>query len=95
MKNIATRFYRTTRGILLSSWVNAFLVFVPVGIVAYIAHLQTTIVFLMNTILIIPLIGLLSHATESVARQLGNTVGALMNVAFGNVVELIVRRAIT
>src|SRR5690242_20189592 len=34
--------------------------------------------------------GLLSHATESVARRLGDTIGALMNVTFGNAVELII-----
>jgi len=48
------------------------------------------VVFAMNAIAIVPLAGLLSHATESVASQLGDTVGALMNITFGNAVELII-----
>ncbi len=48
------------------------------------------VIFAMNAIAIIPLAGLLSHATESVASRLGDTVGALLNVTFGNAVELII-----
>jgi Ca2+:H+ antiporter len=48
------------------------------------------IIFAMNAIAIIPLAGLLAHATESVASRLGDTIGALMNVTFGNAVELII-----
>ena len=44
----------------------------------------------MNAIAIIPLSGLLSYATESVASTMGDTVGALMNVTFGNAVELVI-----
>ena len=44
----------------------------------------------MNAIAIIPLAGLLSHATESVAASMGDTWGALLNVSFGNAVELII-----
>lgn len=87
---IAIRFYKTFRGILLSSWLNTLLIFVPVGIAVQAAGLNPTLVFAMNAIAIIPLAGLLSHATESVASELGDTIGALMNVTFGNAVELII-----
>lgn len=66
------------------------LVFVPVGIASHFAGLSQSIIFAMNAIAIIPLAGLLSHATESVSKRLGDTVGALMNVTFGNAVELII-----
>ena len=89
-KNVAIRFYLTGKEILLSSWINVLLVFVPVGIAADAANLNPTIVFAMNAVAIVPLAGLLSHATESVAKRLGDTVGALMNVTFGNAVELII-----
>lgn len=69
---------------------NVLLVFVPVGIIVDVAGVNKTIVFAMNAIAIIPLAGLLSHATESVAAELGDTIGALMNVTFGNAVELII-----
>lgn len=69
---------------------NILLVFVPVGIAVQVAGVDKTVVFAMNAIAIIPLAGLLSHATQSVAGELGDTIGALMNVTFGNAVELII-----
>ena len=78
------------KSILFASYINILLVFVPIGIAAKAAHLSAGIVFGMNAIAIIPLAGLLSHATESVAKRMGDTVGALMNVTFGNAVELII-----
>ena len=69
---------------------NALLVFVPIAILVEVLHVDKRIVFAMNAIAIIPLAGLLSHATESVACDLGDTIGALMNVTFGNAVELII-----
>ncbi|KAI9875073.1 MAG: hypothetical protein M1830_008965, partial [Pleopsidium flavum] len=89
-RNVAIRFYQTGKEILLSSWLNVLLVFVPVGIAVQVAGVNPTVVFAMNAIAIIPLAGLLSHATESVASRMGDTVGALMNVTFGNAVELII-----
>ena len=44
----------------------------------------------MNAIAIIPLAGLLAHATESVASRMGDTWASLLNVTFGNAVELII-----
>lgn len=88
--NVAIRFWRTAKSIILSSWLNILLVFVPAGIAVQAAGVNPTIVFALNAIAIIPLAGLLSHATESVASRMGDTVGALMNVTFGNAVELII-----
>jgi Ca2+:H+ antiporter len=76
--------------IVLHSWVNVLLVFVPVGIASHFAHLNPSVVFAVNAIAIIPLAGLLTYATESVAHRLGDTIGALLNVSFGNAVELII-----
>ncbi|OAR00431.1 hypothetical protein LLEC1_04576 [Akanthomyces lecanii] len=73
------------------SWMNLLLVFVPVGIViANIKGINGGIVFAMNCIAVIPLAGLLSHATESVASNMGDALGALLNITFGNAVELII-----
>ena len=88
--NIFIRFYEACKEILFSSWLNTLLVFVPVGIAVQAAGVNKTIVFAINAIAIIPLAGLLSHATESVASDLGDTIGALMNITFGNAVELII-----
>lgn len=88
--NILIRFYEACKEILFSSWLNVLLVFVPVGIAIQVAGVNKSIVFAINAIAIIPLAGLLSHATESVASDLGDTIGALMNITFGNAVELII-----
>lgn len=73
------------------SWLNVLLIFVPVGIVVANIHgVHGGIVFAMNCIAVIPLAGLLSHATESVASKMGDSLGALLNVTFGNAVELII-----
>jgi Ca2+:H+ antiporter len=48
------------------------------------------VVFALNAIAIVPLAGLLGKATETVAAGFGDAIGALMNVTFGNAVELII-----
>ena len=88
--NIAVRFLTTAKQILFSSIFNLLLIFVPVGIAVEYAHVSPTIVFAMNAIAIVPLAGLLSYATENVASRHGDTIGALLNVTFGNAVELII-----
>ncbi|KAF2673578.1 hypothetical protein BT63DRAFT_421716 [Microthyrium microscopicum] len=90
MRDGMVRFGRHTNRALLHNPVNILLVFVPIGIAANFAHLSPGIIFGMNAIAIIPLAGVLTHATESVASRLGDTLGALLNVSFGNAVELII-----
>ena len=84
------RFGVHTKNALFHSWINVLLIFVPVGIVVEAIGLSPTIVFAMNAVAIVPLAGLLSFATESVASRMGDTLGALLNVSFGNAVELII-----
>ncbi|RKF54206.1 putative vacuolar calcium ion transporter protein [Erysiphe neolycopersici] len=88
--NIFTRILLICKSIIFASYLNVLLIFVPAGIAVKIANLDPRIVFGVNATAIIPLAGLLSHATESVAQRMGDTVGALMNVTFGNAVELII-----
>lgn len=89
MKAGSIRFIKHTKDALFYSWINVLLVFVPIGIAVHLAGLSPEIVFSMNAVAIIPLAGLLAHATEAVAARLGDTLGALLNVSFGNAVELI------
>lgn len=88
--HVGIRFFNVLKETLLSSYFNVLLIFVPVGIAVQAAGINPTVVFAMNAIAIVPLAGLLSHATESVAAEMGDTIGALMNVTFGNAVELII-----
>ncbi|KAL4936407.1 hypothetical protein BDV06DRAFT_205120 [Aspergillus oleicola] len=90
MKAGSVRFVRHTKTALCHSWVNVLLVFVPVGIAVEAIGLNASIIFAMNAVAIIPLAGLLSHATECVASRMGDAIGALLNVTFGNAVELII-----
>ena len=89
-KNIVVRFFLTAKEVLLSSWINVLLIFVPVGIAVNAVGANAGVIFAMNAIAIVPLAGLLAHATEVVAASLGDTLGALLNVSFGNAVELII-----
>lgn len=80
----------TLKRIIASSWVNVLLAFVPVGITTYLTNAHPIVVFTSNALAIIPLSALLSFGTENVARDMGDTVGALMNISFGNAVELLI-----
>jgi Ca2+:H+ antiporter len=70
---------------------NVLLLFVPLGIAAGALHWESSVVFALNFMAILPLAGLLSFATEELAATLGPTLGGLVNATCGNAVELIVR----
>jgi Ca2+:H+ antiporter len=75
---------------LASNYINVFLIFVPLGIIAGATGWNPTAVFVLNFLAIIPLASLLSFATEELSMKLGQTLGGLLNATFGNAVELIV-----
>ena len=70
------------------------LVFVPVVLAgeafAPDAH---TLLFMLSVLAIVPLAGLLSHATESVAATTGDMLGGLLNSTLGNLTELVIALA--
>jgi Ca2+:H+ antiporter len=69
--------------------VNWLLVFVPVSLLAEIAH-QPLLVFITSGLAIIPLAGLIGRATDQLAVHVGPRLGGLLNATFGNLTELIV-----
>lgn len=97
-QSLWSKFIASTKLILFSSWVNVLLVFVPIGIalgaleksMGDSSPVSPTVVFALNAIAIIPLAWMLGYATECVASNMGDTIGALLNVTFGNAVELII-----
>ncbi|PNP58708.1 hypothetical protein THARTR1_01724 [Trichoderma harzianum] len=90
-RTFVEEFRRSFWLVLTHSWFNVLLVFVPLGIIlANINGVNSGVIFAMNCIAVIPLAGLLSFATESVALKMGDALGALLNVTFGNAVELII-----
>lgn len=53
-------------------------------------YLFVGVVFGVNVVVIILFVSLFSYVMESVVSWMGDIVGVLMNVIFGNVVELII-----
>jgi len=68
------------------------LVFVPVAFVLrFVPSLRNdTALFIVAGLAIIPLAGLMGHATENLAEKMGHGVGGLLNATFGNAAELII-----
>ena len=70
------------------------LVFVPVVFAAHKFKAEAhTLLFMLSVLAIVPLAALLSHATESVAAETGDTVGGLLNATLGNLTELVIALA--
>jgi Ca2+:H+ antiporter len=66
------------------------LAFVPVAIVLEIIHADDVAIFAASALAILPLAGLIGHATEELAARSGPQLGGLLNATFGNVTELII-----
>ena len=70
------------------------LVAVPaVFAVAKLAPAAHTALFVLSVLAIVPLAGLLSHATEAVAARTGDAAGGLLNATLGNLTELVIALA--
>lgn len=82
-------FYGSLKVIILASWMNTLLIFVPIGVATHMCDMDPLLVFTCNAIALVPLSSLLTDATERIAYTAGDTVGALLNISFGNLVELI------
>jgi Ca2+:H+ antiporter len=72
-----------------ASWLNVLLVFIPIS--GFLQHRQTIAVwvFAAAALALVPLAGLIGHATEVITEHTGPGVGGLLNATFGNAPELI------
>src|SRR3989441_9263081 len=68
---------------------NWLLVFVPISLVAELAH-QSLLIFITSGLAIVPLAGLIGRATDQLAIRVGPRLGGLLHATFGNLTELIV-----
>ena len=68
---------------------NILLIFVPVGLGTYVFKAHPILIFLSNTLAVIPLSSLLTAATEMLASDAGDSTAALLNMSLGNLVEFI------
>ncbi|KAK1472619.1 vacuolar calcium ion transporter [Colletotrichum tamarilloi] len=74
---------------MFSLWLNCLLIFVPIGVWAFWSDKAPLVIFITNALAVVPLSSLLTGATEMIASDAGDTVGALLNITMGNFVELI------
>ncbi|KAJ7024252.1 Sodium/calcium exchanger protein-domain-containing protein [Mycena alexandri] len=75
---------------LFGSYLNIFLLFVPLSVLANFFGWDASLRFSFSFIAIIPLAKLLGEATEQMSAKLGQTLAGLLNASFGNAVEIIV-----
>ncbi|KAH8172432.1 sodium/calcium exchanger protein [Sarocladium implicatum] len=83
------QFFYILREMFFSSRLNILVFFFPLGAVLYFIKANPAVVFIVNAIAIVPLSALLTDATERIANDSGDTIGALLNISLGNLVELI------
>lgn len=78
----------------LSAWTRPrmewLLIFVFVAAVLEFSHGAAVAIFASSALAILPLAGLIGHATEDLAARSGPQVGGLLNATFGNVTEMII-----
>lgn len=71
-------------------WLYALLIFAPITLVAGLVGAPPVVVFVAACLGLVPLAGLIGHATGQVATRLGAQYGGLLNATFGNAAELII-----
>jgi Ca2+:H+ antiporter len=75
---------------LLGSRLNVLLIFLLVALVLEWIHAGEVWVFLAAALAIVPLAGMIGHATEQLALRSGPGIGGLLNATFGNGAELLI-----
>jgi len=71
-------------------WLGWLLLAVPLAVALKWTGQPAPVLFLAAAVAVIPLAGLLGHATEEVAARLGPTAGGLLNGTLGNAGEMII-----
>ena len=66
------------------------LAFVPIAVVLELMHANEIAIFVVAGLAILPLAGLMGHATEELAAHTSSQLGGLLNATFGNAAELII-----
>lgn len=66
------------------------LIFVPLAIIGHFLNWNSSIIFFMTCLSIVPLAGYLGEATEEIASYTGAKFGGFLNATFGNATELII-----
>ncbi|MCL4125892.1 UNVERIFIED_CONTAM: hypothetical protein GTU68_062584 [Idotea baltica] len=65
-------------------------VLIPITLLGHYLSWNSTLVFFLSAVSIIPLAGLLGEATENISIKLGPNIGGFLNATLGNAAELII-----
>ncbi|PBL03717.1 calcium/proton exchanger [Armillaria gallica] len=84
--------WQSIRSILLASWLNLLLLFIPVSWTLHFvfAGEKDTVIFACSFLAIMPLAKLLAFAIDDLSMRVGENLAGLLNATLGNVVELII-----
>jgi Ca2+:H+ antiporter len=83
-------FFQASKVVLLGGSFNILLLCVPIAITSYFSKWPDAVTFIFSILSMAPLAERLGFITEQMAMHTNDTIGALLNVSFGNAPELIV-----
>jgi Ca2+:H+ antiporter len=75
---------------LRSNPLNLLILALPVALGLHLADASDVAVFVFSGVAIVPLAGLIGHATDQLGSYVGPGIGGLLNATFGNATELII-----
>ncbi|MEO8971208.1 MAG: calcium/proton exchanger [Ktedonobacteraceae bacterium] len=74
----------------MNRWLYLLLLAVPATVLAEALHAPPLVLFVLASLGLVPLAGLIGLATEALAERLGQSIGGLLNATFGNAAEIII-----
>jgi Ca2+:H+ antiporter len=74
----------------MNRWLYLLLLAVPAAVLTEALHVSPLVPFVLASLGIIPLAGLIGLSTEALAERLGHRIGGLLNATFGNAAEIII-----
>ncbi len=74
----------------MNRWLYLLLLAAPAAVIAEALHSLPLAPFVLASLGLVPLAGLIGLATETLAERLGHRIGGLLNATFGNAAEIII-----
>jgi Ca2+:H+ antiporter len=74
----------------MNRWLYLLLLAAPAAVIAEALHAPPLAPFVLASLGLVPLAGLIGLATETLAERLGHSIGGLLNATFGNAAEIII-----
>src|SRR5258708_30549227 len=74
----------------MNRWLYLLLLAVPVAVLAEALHAPPLASFVLASLGLVPLAGLIGLSTEVLAGRFGQRIGGLLNATFGNAAEIII-----